>query len=313
MDKSGVTSDRQEVQTDVVSYVKELLTDPGSRILLHDVVIKELKKAIELMADNNLNMMLDQSFSEAKFAERLAKYEEITKNLRHIGACIAYWGDEIHRNVLTLIHSRIIDFYNINRNSLVVWLSLRWYPLILILYSSGIAALAARKHTNLAAIFSTNTFDPNNSQGRVPLVYAVGKALLEMNQADGFKTLPGYNQKYIPRSEYIFNLLKPELDELFFLGQDYEDYFDQFEIFLALANGHYCKLNDGRFWAPLGRFTYKAQSHERNHPFQWILTEAETQRNNWQPIRANLFPAGIERFDEIASELKEKISQLRWY
>ena len=312
MDKSGVIGvDGQEAQTDVVVHVKELLADPGSRILLHDLVVQELKRVIELTADDSFNI-IDQSFSEAKFAERLAKYEEITRNLRYIAACIAYWGEDIHRNVLTLIHSRITDFYR-SRNGLVVWLPLRWYPLILLLYSSGISALAARKHANLAAIFSTNTHDPDSSQGRVPLVYAVGKALLEMNQADGFKALSEYKQKYVPRSEYLFNLLNPELNELFFLGQDYEDYFDQFEIFLALANGYYYKQNDGHFWAPLGRFTYKARSDERNHPFQWILTEAETQRNNWQPIRANLFPADIERFEEIASELKEKIRRQQWY
>lgn len=301
----------QVVQMDMVARAKELLSEPSQRILLHDFVVQELKKVINLTTDGSFAVQ-DQPFSEGEFAERLARYEEITRDLRRIAASVAYWGKDVHRNVLALMHSRIVDHFE-SENGLVAWLTLRWYPLILTLYSTGVAALAAKKYANLAAVFLTNVDDPNRSQGRIPLVHALGKALLEMNRVDGFKTLPGHERNFVPRSEYLFKLLEPELDDLLYLGRDYEECFDQFEVFLALVCGYFHMRTYVHFRAPMGRFSWKAREGHGHDPFKLIRLEAEAQRSEWQPIRTGLFPAGYDQFEETANELAQVVSHLQWY
>ena len=69
-----------------------------------------------------------------------------------------------------------------------------------------------------------------------PLVFALGKAITQLEINDTFKRVPSHERNYTPRSEYLYKFLQPQLDDLLFFGKDYERYFDEFEIMLALLH-----------------------------------------------------------------------------
>ena len=64
----------------------------------------------------------------------------------------------------------------------------------------------------------------------------MGDASLELERTKAFSQLPGHKRHYVPCSEYLFKLLQPMLDDILFLGRDYEQYFDRFEVLLALVH-----------------------------------------------------------------------------
>lgn len=199
----------EEVEMSTVDHAKQLLSEAKDRIPLHDLVAHQVRRVIGQTADDSFPVQ-GQPPSAADLAERLRKYEQITGDLRRIAALVGYWGEEAHRDVLRVTHLRLADRFE-TRAGLVVWLALRWYPLILTLYSCGIAAVAGKKYANLATVFLADVGDPDSTEGRIPLANAIGKVLLELNRADAFKQLPGHERNFVPRSEYLFSLLQPEL------------------------------------------------------------------------------------------------------
>jgi hypothetical protein len=114
----------------------------------------------------------------------------------------------------------------------VVWLQLRWFPLVVLMYAAGIAALSARRFGMLAAALMPRVHGESSSSYE-PLVSAVLTPL--NNLIENFKALPGHERDLYPRSEHQFVQLREPLEQLLFLGEGYEPLFDRFEVLLALA------------------------------------------------------------------------------
>ncbi|WP_049537988.1 hypothetical protein [Vibrio harveyi] len=130
---------------------------------------------------------------------------------------------------------------------------------------------------------------------------------------DAFKTIPGHERNYTPISEYLFKILQPELDDLFFLGKGYEDVFDEFEILFALAVADLHKQEDSHVWGSIGRFGWKDRRHGAS-PFQKLRNEAAQNKENWGPIKAGMFGGSYERFEELVEQYQNEIlSNLRWF
>jgi len=164
----------------------------------------------------------------------------------------------------------------------------------------------------LSSILTTKVRSPDELYGTVPLSIPIGRAKVELT--DAFKTLPGHERYYVPGSEYLYKLLQPDLDDLLFLGNDYERYFDRLEILLALVYADFEYKPEGRVWGPLGRFAWKYRKRRREgNTFIEILEEAERQKDDWPPLKANLFSGSYERFIKIAKKFQEEIlNNLKW-
>ena len=136
------------------------------------------------------------------------------------------------------------------------------------------------------------------------MVQATTNGLMDVVEA--FKLLPGHDRHHTPRSEYLHKLLQPWLDDILFLGSDYEKAFDRFELLYALEYAH----QENRDWAPIGRFGWKIL--EAN-PLRQVLSEAEQQGERWAPIVAGLFGGSSERFTEVARQLSDRTGRLGWF
>jgi hypothetical protein len=97
-------------------------------------------------------------------------------------------------------------------------------------------------------------------------------------------------------------LLQPLLDELLFVGSDYERAFDKFEMLYAIEYAHQAD----RDWAPVGRFGWKAASRDSS-PMLLMTKEAGATRNAWPPLAAGLCGVSIERFSAVTQRLAENV------
>jgi hypothetical protein len=296
----------------MIDLTKEYLSDTRYTIKLHDLVIHKLREIILLTSEDNFAVQgIDWSLEE--FTRRLKEYERIVEDLQRILCCVAYWGKQEHLPILRMALTRLTDRLE-PKSGLVVWQALRWYPIILLLYSTGISALAYEKYDNLASLLLAKVGASRFTRVSTELTLSIGEAILELERTKAFSQLPGHERHYVPRSEYLFKLLQPMLDDILFLGRDYEQYFDRFEVLLALVHADLEQVQSKRthVWGPIGRFGWKVRDSETN-PLKDILAEAERQKESWGPLNAGLFGGSYTRFEKIAAEYAKLISGLNWF
>ncbi len=305
-------SDSSSVEKiNLIRTTKEYLSDRKYKIKLDDLVNQKLREVISLLSDEKF--LLHGGSSSEGFSKKLKLYEHVVKDVQSIISCTVFWGDNEHYQMINKIFARISDTIK-PQGGLVVDIYIRWYPLFLLLYSAGIASIAADKYFALSSILTAKARSPNNIYGTVPISIPIGKAAAELHNA--FKTLPGHEKYYVPRSEYLYKLLQPDLDDLLFLGNDYERHFDRLEIFLALVYVDFKYKPEDSVWGPPGRFAYKYRGRDsrEGNAFLEILEEAERQKDNWPPLKANLFSGSYERFIKIAKIFQEEIlNNLQWF
>ena len=292
-----------------VEYVKELISSNNSQIKLHDFAIEEVRRFLSATSEDSF--ATSGQFSDEEFLERISSYELHSKDLSMIVACLSHWANENQLNSLTKVISRSCDRLLESRGGLVIWVNLRWYPLLLVMYHAGIAALEGKNYKSLASIFYTKLGSAEYDDSASYFVQKAGNAAGEL--ADAFKKIPDHERQYTPLSEYLYKLVQPELDDMLFLGKGYEDVFDEFEILFALVVADLKKQEGSYVREPIGRFGWKNRRHGTS-PFQKLRNEAAQYKNNWGPIKAGMFGGQYERYEEIAELYqKEILTQLRWY
>lgn len=287
--------------------VKSLLSTDSTSIELHDFLIAEVRQFLAETSGDNFSAK--EPYSKEEFLRRLAQYEEISTNLAVLLACISYWSKPIHQVTLQKVLARSADRLEYHFGQ-TTWQALQWYPLLLEIYYSGIAAIDGKRFDSLATIF----YAPIPSTGRQdqPETFAEGVArVFHASTDDFFKQIPGHERHYVPLSEYLFKILQPRLDDTLFLGQNYEQAFDTFEVFFALAVADIYLLKNDRSWGPIGRFGWKHKNN-RNSPLTRIIDQGRAQQGSWAPLAAGLFGGNYDRFNNAAKTFEELISQLHW-
>jgi len=306
---SSLSESSSVEKINIIETTKEYLSDKKYKIKLDDLINQKLREVISLLSNEKF-LLLGGGFSSEQFLKQLKLYEDVVKEVQSIISCIAYWGDDEHYQMINKIFARISDTLK-PQGDLVVDIYIRWYPLLLLLYSAGISSIASDNYLALSSILTAKVRSPNNLYGTAPISIPIGRAAAELH--DAFKALPGHERYYVPRSEYLYKLLQPDLDDLLFLGNDYERYFDRLEIFLALVYADFKYKPEDRVWGPLGRFAWKYRRHREGNAFIEIFKEAERQKDDWPPLKANLFSGSYERFVKIAKKFQEEIlNNLKW-
>lgn len=292
--------------------VKDQLSDPRSDIRLHDLAVQHSRAYLVETSPERFPVQGAQ-FSVDEFKARLTRYEDVVEDLKTIAICIAHWGQPQHLAVLQKMISRATDALQ-PESGLVVWNALRWYPAMILSYSAGIAAIAARRYDSLHSLFSASVPATRSTVERADLIWSVGEAISEIERTEVFKKLPGHDRNYTPRSEYLYKLLQPDLDDILFLGKTYETLFDEYEVLQALAHADSRMQRESAAWGPIGRFGWKYHSRMRSeNPLEFMIETARKEGSAWAPIRAGLFGGSIDRFNACASEYQERIKKLGWW
>lgn len=288
--------------------VKALLAADHNAIELHDFLISETRRF--LAVTGNDSFPVSAQWDPAELIDRLRRYEDATCDLACLLAAVAYWAKPAHLATLQKCLSRSCDQLE-RTGGVTVWLELRWYPLILETYYAGIAAVDAGRYDSLAALFQTPLSTSDHNTQSPLLVEAIGKSILELNRTDIWKMIPGHERNYTPLSEYLYKIIQPQLDDLLFLGKNYDSAFDTFEILLALSVADMMLLRDTGVWGPCGRFGWKHRGS--SSPFDRLLQQAKDQGPAWPPIKAGMFGGSFERFERVATEYGRQLAQLHWY
>lgn len=291
----------------VADKTKSLIPDPTLRIVLNEYAathVRALVTAIRLE-----RFPASTPFTAEAFADRLQQYEGLITDVRTIAMLIAYWAEPRHQALLERIVCRLGEAEKGNAGT-VGWLRLGWYPLLIVQYTAGIAAIAAGNWESLRTILTARI---ENDEGGLMVeragIVRVSRAIGEI--VDAFKSVSGNPQHYVPLSEYLFGALRKPVEETVDVGPRYERIFDRFEILAALTCADELQAAGSGPWCLLGRFAWKR--NRGDDPFAAVVAEAERQADSWSPLRAGLFGGSSERFRQVASEIGSRLGRLGWF
>lgn len=232
--------------------IKELLSEEKNKIKLADLVDENLRCAIQqLNKINNITAKTEQEFSD-----KIHEYEQSIYKLQVACILISKWGNKSYIPILQKIFN-ILD-NNIENDNLNAR-NLKWYPLVILLYSSLLSAFSTRNYEIIVELLELNTvenfYNNNNS-----LVIKIIKNIL--TEKDIFIMIQGNTRYYYPISEYLYKNLQPIIDDLLFVSKSYENLFDRVEIILGLYYAKKRKEILKGIWGSQGRFAYKANKEE---------------------------------------------------
>jgi len=296
--------DEAVTQPGAQTAIKGYIADPSKRIILHDLAMQYVRKFLSETSADKMPVSAS-SVSNDYLAQRFKAYEESLGNLLGLFSAVSHWGDRSQVSLLEKALQRLTDNCGLD-SGVTVLLHMRWYPICVLEYAAGISALAAQKYNTLLAMLTTEV-DCRLSSGESRNVIApLSDAMVELHHV--FTIFPGHERNFVPRSEYLYELLQPEIEDILFLGESYERLFDRFELFMALV---YADLTNMGV-APIGRFGYKYRRHH-NGPFVSLLEEAKSQKDSWPPLKAGLFGGSYSRFEEISQMVRELIGRISWF
>lgn len=294
----------------LIDTVKDFLSNSENRIRLDDMVSAEIRSATYRLTEEDFPIQQGSPITPDDLAARLHKYEVALERLTAITILISKWGTTDHQPLLERIISRIADGTEM-KSGLTIWLGLRWYPIQLLMYSGGIAALSAHNYRSLYSLLSTKVKDFSKGSGEsLPAVIPTVNGILDVDRAELFKKLPGHEKFFTPRSEYLFKRLQPELEDLLFLGNSYEDLFDRFEMLYALTYADAENRELPSIWAPPGRFAWKGRHGISRDPYASLTTEAREHGSSWAPFAVGMFRGSLDRFNEITTAYRDHVLNL---
>ncbi len=292
-----------------IKHVKTLLSDQKSSIQLHDFFVNEIRKFVGKTVDDYYP--LQTQYSDNELLSRIEKYQSSVNDLATLSACLAYWGASSNLQIMQKIIVRSTDKFEVN-SGLVVWLNLRWYPMIYMLYTVGISAIASRRYDSLATLFYSNLTLQNTYSKQNCFAISVSTATLELLRSDIFKKLPGHEKHYAPMSEHFYKILQPALDDLLYLGNSYQEYFNEFEVFWGLVVADINTQAGHGNWGPIGRFGYLSR-HGDNSPLRKLISDAKNAGANWEPLQTGFFGGDIERFIKVSETFDRTVSGMNWF
>ncbi len=185
------------------------------------------------------------------------------------------------------------------------------YPIVVVLYASGLAAMA-RQHDRLVARLLT---EPRliGCDGPEPLVVALDwwgiGGWLENTEEHRI------TKHVFPLSEHLFGMLREPLRRFLPDDAEYEDCFDRFEYVRSLVYADISGTDAvaGGFHFPDGRFVWKLRRRDHNRintVLEQFDREVESAGDDSPLLQLGLFDGSVEKFKEICPAIHERVSKL---
>jgi hypothetical protein len=290
--------------------VKRYLVDPSAKIRLRDLVHEETEKLFAEISAPAFGAQT-QHHPAAELTERVEKYGALCETLVSIFVAGCYWGDDNTTKLWVASLQRIANTSE-SRGGLVYLLKLRRYPALLLLYSAGLAAVAAGNYATLAAVLTKPKVrdDQNKNVAICSEVYPF--SVMEKNVGH---LLPGLDRHHTPVSDHLFDKLRGPLREFLPRDDDYQDAFDRFEYLLGLVHADLNRWEvENGWWGPFGCFAWRGRHFDQEgHTSQKIAAEIEAEGAGWPLLKAGFFDGSLEQLKTAKTKFDGFLGKVHCY
>jgi hypothetical protein len=290
----------------LLAEAKRYLSKAEFRIQLHDLVAEEVRHLQSLLVDGEFETNVPLSAGE--FRRRVARYEAVSERLVRLFGQLGRWGDgsefNIVRDVLRALGKRRII------GGLQVWIYLKSYPAVLLLYGYGIGALQANRYEVLFR-WLTVPLEDDNGQPAEPAVWHLF-LWGWFRDGDHFWTnIEGMERRKTPLSDHLHNTFAIWLGGYTLDRDEFELLFEHLELMASLTHMSTKRTKDnltqavadqGRDrweWVPFGRTGW-------NDRTQRVLLGEVQRADVVREILGAGFCKGDEKFLELALQNLQK-------
>jgi hypothetical protein len=292
----------------VVATAKRFLAAPERRIDLSDLISDQVENARKI-AESPQPTSMTKAEDYRDWLEQLAAGCRL---LARLYAVTGYWGHRDHLGILIRGLERLSRWQL--EGGIVVAIKARRYPALIALYAAGIGALAGRNHDMLAGLLRTAV--PHGEPRRPgdeavkPVTQVLNSiAVLEPGAVQGVQNIGGDPKRrtYTPHSIYLQDVLRLVLADLIPDEDAFQDYFDRFEVLVALRY-----VTDGGRGLPTGQYGYRGQrSFTGQGVPEQVVSELEREGESWWPIVSGLFDSA-EEANQAMGEFLKRLSEFQW-
>lgn len=289
---------------DAIAAVKTHLSDPGGRVRLHDLMVEEARRVSETLGKQQRR----RDFANRDDAHAtLRELETLTANLRAMLFYAAYWGTDLRETGIAQAMSFVVEAGGGRRDD--HWTLSRGYPASLMLYTAGLACVAAERYALLADLLRMS-FVVGGSEFTASdtLVFAhdlIGSPVMR-------ELFPREATRSRNISEHVFKVLEQESAACV---PSPARCFDELETLIALVelNSLGERLSTDSPFHAAGRFV---QSHgDSVTTARVVISRMEREAVAWKPVRDGLLAVSKERLDALCvafnTHLKKLIDHMR--
>ena len=220
-----------------VATLKKCIVGEENKIRLHDLIMGETEKLFAEFNDENFPVQAT-AFTGEEIFKRMKRYEALTEIALALMINGCFWGEREQDWLWTKCLERIANPTG-RRDGSVLWLNLRLYPALLLLYGGGIASIVAGKYQTFSALLREVIIRGGN------IDRTVGEALHTKSVIEPAfaRDLPGMERHNTPLNDHLFEVLRDPLRDFLPDEIDYERFFDRFEYLFALISADLDRRN----------------------------------------------------------------------
>jgi hypothetical protein len=206
-----------------VTTVKRYLSEEKYQIQLSDLLTQETEHVRGILASSVSDV---QGSSIELFQARMRQYEVASERLLHELSAVCYHDKDDHGEQLTQIIERLTNGHR--REGSVLLLDLQFYPALLVMYSAGVAAVAAKHFRDLAGIVRRPEYGDYRGGKRRACIEKLNPTGFFYDQGAKLVPRPNAGTEHTPLSNYLFDVVRPILNGFIPDDSRYEDSFDAF-------------------------------------------------------------------------------------
>ncbi len=324
------------------SEIKEILRDPAGDIRLFDLVMP-IADALYDELTNLKAYPVDGSVDVRAITSQIDNYWRDLRRFLQILVTAGAWARAVDEPVWAEAVARVARSTSQSITGKTVLIEARWFPILPMLYATGIAAVV-RQNYGLVRSVAVDATVRERDGARVALaarahpyqafqnseLSAQVLALEASGERVDDETIEALRRRskgnrHTPVSDMLHDRLRESLRQLIPDDDDYSDAFDRFEILLGLIQTDLVLTSvdsEGRRIGPYlpgaqpGRFTWRDR---HSAPSEYVeIREYERLKAlgaSWPPLSGGLFGGSAERaqaaFEGLVAQA-ERVRQTRW-
>lgn len=283
-----------------LAAVKRYLVEPRDRIRLRELMWAETRRVQQKLSGEQFSFNTRLGV-HGDLAPRMPAYEAAIDSLLAMLIAGVYHGGKSHRTIWIQCLERVAR-HSENPAQYTNWARFAMYPVFLLFYGCGIAAVAAGRHATLASLLMRGRSMMEGTEKNL-WYRAAGVDSFQLyegarNAIDGNPRGPVFKV-----SRHIQDLLRPAFTEYLSSDAEYIKAFSRFEYMAALVFADYYAKEHPTYesvWVPMGRFAEQYKTL-----FPQVQAEIQRQGDQWPLLKAGAFDGSLDRLLSLKKKLDE--------
>lgn len=296
----------------LVATAKQYLARPEHRIRLNDLLAEEHGHLVERLGDPSFSVQAEWSVED--FRRRVSRYEVSAEALGRVFGAMGRWGDGADLPLASEIVHDLAQQPSVS--GATVWIEMRAYPAVLLLYAYGLGLLKGGRHEALFRWFSQRI--ATSRRDSEPIVSTLLLGAWAGGEQQFWQKLEGLERRKTPLSDHLHEILSVWAKDYLLTAREFTRLFETFEVLGALA---YITLGSTKedltaansatgqrdfVWSPIGRAAWDGEHRDA------ILASFEEPDTRRRLLEAG-FARGDDQFLSLALEsVRRLMGRIGW-